>query len=99
MVPFDLHVKGDCGEHHKHHQRDHLLQDLQLHQREWSAVALKADTVGGHLQAIFKNAMPHDNAITPIKGKVLNHENSAIFRWPYHASVINTFDAINNAIV
>ena len=55
--------------------------------------------LAGTCKQYSKNAIPHDKAITPIRGKVLNHENSAIFRWPYHASVINTFDATNNAIV
>ena len=40
-----------------------------------------------------------EKAITAITGNALNHENSAIFKWPYHANVINTFDATNNNIV
>ena len=46
-----------------------------------------------------KNAIPHEMAITPINGKALNQENSAIFRWPYQASVMNTFDAIKSNMV
>ena len=43
--------------------------------------------------------MPHEMAITPINGSALNQENSAIFKWPYHANVIKTLDATNSNIV
>ena len=55
--------------------------------------------LAGTCRQYSKNAIPHEMAITPIKGKVLNHENSAIFRWPYQASVMNTFDAIKSNMV
>ena len=54
VIPLDLHVESDNRERQKDYQSDYLLQDLQLHQREWSAVALKTDAVGGHLQAVFE---------------------------------------------
>ena len=47
-------MEGDGREHHEHHQSDHLLQYLELHEREGAAIALKTDAVGRHLQAIFK---------------------------------------------
>ena len=59
----------------------------------------KTEPVRGTCKQYSKNAMPQEIAITPIKGKVLNHENSAIFKCPYHAKVINTFDATKSKIV
>ena len=49
MVPLDLHVKGNHGEYDKHYQGDHLLQYLELHQREWTTISLKTNTIGWYL--------------------------------------------------
>ena len=54
VIPFDLHIKGYHREEDKHHQCNHLLQNLQLHEREWSAIALKANAIGRHLQAVLE---------------------------------------------
>jgi hypothetical protein len=55
--------------------------------------------LAGTCRQYSKKAIPQDIAITPIKGSALNHENSAIFKWPYHANVMKTFDAIKSNIV
>ena len=55
--------------------------------------------LAGTCKQYSKKAIPHDNAITAIIGKALNHENSAIFKWPYHANVIKTFEAMRSNIV
>ena len=54
VVPLDVHVKGNHREEDKHHQGDDLLQDLELHQRERTTIALEANAVGRHLQAILE---------------------------------------------
>ena len=41
---------------YKHCQGDHFLDHFQLDQGKWSAVALKADAVCGHLQCVFKQS-------------------------------------------
>lgn len=42
------------GEHGEDNERDDLLDDLQLHQREGAAVARKADAVGRYLAGILE---------------------------------------------
>ena len=54
VVPLDVHVKGNHREEDEHHQGDDLLQDLELHQREGTTIALEANAVGRHLQAILE---------------------------------------------
>ena len=54
MVPPQRHMKRQGGEEDEHHEGDDLLDDLQLHECEGAAVALEADTVRRHLQAVFE---------------------------------------------
>ena len=54
VVPLDVHVKGNHREEDEHHQGDDLLQDLELHQREGTTIALEANAVGRHLQALLE---------------------------------------------
>src|SRR5437879_3490702 len=50
VVPMQLVAKIEDGEHPKHRQRNHLLDHLELVRRE----GLRANPVGGHLQAVLK---------------------------------------------
>ena len=43
----------DDGEHHEGYA---LLDDLQLYEIEWSAIAIESNAVGGHLTTIFKQS-------------------------------------------
>jgi len=54
MIPSQLHMKRQSAKNEKHDQRDNLLNHLELHQRERTAVTLKTNTVGGYLQAVFE---------------------------------------------
>ena len=56
MVPFQFHVEGDRRESDKDHKGDHLLNDLELHQTERTAVPFETDTVRRHLQAVLKES-------------------------------------------
>ena len=56
MVPTQRHLKGDGRECDKDHEGDHFLDNLQLHQREWSAVPCKTDSVGRHLEAVLEES-------------------------------------------
>ena len=46
-----------------------------------------------------KNASPHENRITRIKGHPVEIFISWSFRWPYHANVMNMFDVISSSTV
>ena len=55
MIPMQLFVlENQVGNQGEHHQRDALLNDFELHQIERATVIHKAETVGGHLTAIFQ---------------------------------------------
>lgn len=55
MIPMQLFVlENQVGNQGEHHQRDALLNDLELHQIERATVIHKAETVGWHLTAIFE---------------------------------------------
>ena len=55
MIPMQMcALKQDVGDDAEDGQRDTLLDDLQLNEVEGSAVFYKAQTVGRHLTAIFK---------------------------------------------
>ena len=56
MVPPQLHVEGDRGENDKNHQRDDLLDHLELHQVKRSSVSDKSHPVGGHLKTVLKES-------------------------------------------
>lgn len=49
-----LPLKQDVGNYGKDGETDALLNDLQLHKIERSAIALKSHTVGRHLAAILE---------------------------------------------
>lgn len=54
VVPVQrLALEEDGGEEGENHQRDDFLNDLELHQREGTAVFNEADAVGGHLKGIL----------------------------------------------
>ena len=55
MVPVELlSLKHHIGNHSEDNQRDTLLDDLQLYQREWPTVTLETNAVGRYLTAIFE---------------------------------------------
>ncbi len=55
MVPMEmLSLEHDIGDDGKHGQRDTLLNDLKLYQREGSAIADKPHTVGWYLTAVLE---------------------------------------------
>lgn len=41
---------------HKDDERNHLLDDLELHQTKGTAIADKADAIGRHLEAILEES-------------------------------------------
>ena len=49
-----LPLKQDVGNYGKDGETDALLNDLQLHKIERTAIALKSHTVGWHLAAILE---------------------------------------------
>ena len=56
MVPAEGHMERQGGEEDEDHEGDDLLNDLQLHEGEGSAVALKAHPVGRDLEAVLKES-------------------------------------------
>ena len=55
MIPVELLVLEDeVGDDGEDHQRDALLDDLELHEVEGTAVVDEADAVGRHLTAVFE---------------------------------------------
>ena len=55
MIPMQVcALKQDVGNDGEDAQRDALLDDLQLHEVEWSAVTLEAYSVCGHLTTVLK---------------------------------------------
>src|ERR1035441_8408648 len=52
MVPMQVFAEIEEREDGENHQRDDLLNHLELHRAE----ALRADAIGGHLQAVFKES-------------------------------------------
>ena len=70
VVPGQMLLKGDDGEEREDCQGDDLLNDLELNEREGTAVALEADSVGGHHEAVFKKrdrpGKEHDGVERPV---------------------------------
>ena len=55
MVPVELLVLEDeVGNNGEDHQRDALLNDLELDEVEGASVVNEADAVGRHLTAVFR---------------------------------------------
>lgn len=67
MIPPDLETfERPETEYHKHRQRDHFLNHLQLNQRKRPSVAFEPYTVGRHLKTILKQCdapRQQDNSI------------------------------------
>ena len=49
LLPLEEHVGNDA----ENYQRDDFLYDFQLHQREWSSVIDKSDTICRHQEAVL----------------------------------------------
>ena len=57
MIPMKcLAFEEHCGEDSKDDEGDGLLYDLELHQRERTAILVEADAVGWHLTTILKKS-------------------------------------------
>ena len=55
MIPVErLTLKEDIGDGGKDYQRHALLDNLQLNERERTAVAIESQAVGGYLKAILE---------------------------------------------
>ena len=54
MIPAKLHVKRHHAEEDEHAERDNFLNHLELHEREGPAIFDKTNSVGRHLQTVFK---------------------------------------------
>lgn len=54
MVPVQsFSLKENGGKNSKYDQSNHFLNHFQLHQREWTAIPDKADTICRYLTIIF----------------------------------------------
>ena len=96
MVPFQLHFEGNHREHGKYGERNHLLDDLELHDIKGTAVVAEPQPVGWHLKAIFEKATAQLKAMTPMRGNAANQLNSSrIFRCPYQAKVMKMLEKTN----
>lgn len=57
VVPMQaLSLEQHASHNGKDHERHTLLYHLELHQREWAAVATEPDTIGGHLTTVFEES-------------------------------------------
>lgn len=93
MIPFQFHLERNHGKYREDRQCNHFLNHFQLHDIERSAAVLETQSVGRHLQTIFKKAMAQLNAITPMSGSAANPLNSSrIFKCPYQANVMKMFE-------
>lgn len=55
MIPPQLEsLESPQAEYHKHYQCDYFLNDLELQNGEWTAIAFKTHTVGRHLETVFE---------------------------------------------
>ena len=54
MIPLDLHVECNHRKDDKDDHGDDLLHDFELHERERSTVALKANTIGWDLETVLE---------------------------------------------
>lgn len=53
VIPLQLQLEGKHGEDGKHGEGDNLLNDLELHDIERSAVVAETDAVGRYLKTVF----------------------------------------------
>lgn len=71
VVPVELLVlEEDVGNGGEDHQRDALLDDLELHQREGSAVVDEANAVGGYLTAVLQQGYHPGKGDDHVEGPV-----------------------------
>lgn len=57
MIPLDGEsFETNQAKDDEHHERNDLLRDLELHECERAAVALKTHAVGGHLTAVLQQS-------------------------------------------
>lgn len=57
MIPVQtLAFEQYRGEYRKDNKRHHLLNNLQLHQRKWAAIADEPDAIGWNLERILKKS-------------------------------------------
>ena len=55
MVPMEgFTTEQNSGKDAENHQSDALLNDLELHQREWTSILLKTHAIGWHLKTVFE---------------------------------------------
>ena len=55
MVPLEgVTLDKEHGKECEDHQRDNLLDNLELPESEWSAKLVATDAVSGHLEAVLK---------------------------------------------
>ena len=99
MIPFQLHFKGNHRKNGKYSKRYYLLNHLQLHDIKRTATVFKSQTIGRNLQTIFKKSNRPAESDYSISGNAANQLNSSrIFKCPYHANVIKTFENTSNTI-
>lgn len=56
VVPAQLHLKSNNGEEDEDGEGDNLLNNLELHEVERTAIACKTNTIGRHLKAILEES-------------------------------------------
>ena len=55
MVPLEgVALDEEYGKEREDHQRDNLLDNLELPERKWTAELVAADAVGWHLEAVLE---------------------------------------------
>lgn len=88
VVPLELLFQIQQREHYEHSQCYHFLQGFQVR----GVPIVVSDSVCGHLQAVFENAIPQLATTASHSGALLN------FRCPYQANIINTFERTSSTI-
>jgi hypothetical protein len=66
--------EADNGEHREDSDGDNLLDDLELHECEGTAIAHEADTVGGHLTGILEESQTPADENDNVKWGVVRDE-------------------------
>jgi hypothetical protein len=89
VVPAQMLAEVEEGEDGEDHQRDDLLDHLELDGRK----AVGADAVGRHLKQYSKKAMPQLTRMTFHSASWRN------FRWPYQAKVMKMLEKMSRITV
>ncbi len=72
MVPFErLALERDRAETNEDHQRNHLLDHLELDQAERAAILAETDPVGGYLKAVLEKGQEPAEEDHADQGQVL----------------------------